>query len=545
VSVLPLFSQSFTGRILSTVIDPAGAVIPAASVRVTSLDTNRTVEVQTNDVGNYAVSNLERGEYQIEVSSPGFKRFVRRGIVLEIQQQAKVDVTLEVGEVSESVEVVGAAPLLETADSTLGKVVDNRRIVSLPLNSRNVYSLLYLTPGVTGSVSTTYSTGYGINGARNSQLDVMVDGVSTAHPTVNGFSGNSTFPPVDAIAEFKVLSTNYGAEFGRSNGGIVNVVYKAGTNEFHGSTLWFLRNSRLDANDFFNNRLGRELGSFKRNQFGAHVTGPIVKDRTFFLANYEGLRQRSFTSTTTTVPTPLQLSGDFTQTFASNGQLIKIFDPYTTGPNPAGGFIRAPFPDNIIPPNMIDPVARNVLKYYPAPNTTGDAVTSQNNYYNSGSRRFDQNQVDARVDDLQSQLLGQFVTGLFDQRRLKFDDSATLQAGEVIVSLGRHLVVMLLSLAIQYAFLNDARFLEHFQGAVNRSQADVRISFFGQRVNPLGVHMVVTLGQHLEQQPALAGHSSAGGLENLRHAFGEGHQRSPLIASDLQFHYNTDCAKVK
>lgn len=393
-----LGAQSFTGRIFGTVSDATGGVIPQAAVTVWETGTNRTLSVVSDANGNYSLNELPRGNYQIEVSVPGFKKFVRRGIILELQEQAKVDVSLEVGEATDSVEVVADAPLLETSSATLGKVVDNRRILALPLNSRNVYTLLFLTPGVSGSVSSTYGTSYGINGARNSMLDVLVDGVSTAHPTVNGFSGNSTFPPVDAVAEFKVLGTNYSAEFGRSNGGVVNVVYKSGTNDFHGSAFWFLRNSVLDANNFFNNRLGRDLGSFKRNQFGAHATGPIVRDRTFFLANFEGLRERSFASTTTTVPTALQRTGDFSQTFASNGQLIQIFDPFTTRPNPSGGHIRDAFAGNLIPADRIDSVALNVLKYYPAPNTQGNPVTNQNNYYNSGSRSFDQNQVDARVD---------------------------------------------------------------------------------------------------------------------------------------------------
>ena len=195
--------QSFTGRIVGTVADSTGGVIASAQVRATELTTNRTHTVTANDAGNYAMSELPRGEYMIEVSAPGFKQFVRRGIVLSIGQQARVDVRLEIGAVTESVEVVADASLLETVDSVLGKVVDNRRITELPLNTRNVFSLLYLTPGVTGSVSTTYGTGYAINGARNSMLDILVDGVSTAHPTVNGFSGNSTFPPVEAIAELK------------------------------------------------------------------------------------------------------------------------------------------------------------------------------------------------------------------------------------------------------------------------------------------------------------------------------------------------------
>ena len=202
------FGQSFTGRLIGTVTDASGGVVAGAEVRINSVATGWSASTTTNEDGNYAFNELVRGDYQVEVSSTGFKQFVRRGIQLSVGQQARVDVRLEVGSVAESVEVTADASLLETVDSVLGKVVDNKRIIELPLNTRNVYSLLYLTPGVTGSVSTTYGTGFGINGARNSMLDILVDGVSTAHPTVNGFSGNSTFPPVEAIAEFKVMGSN-------------------------------------------------------------------------------------------------------------------------------------------------------------------------------------------------------------------------------------------------------------------------------------------------------------------------------------------------
>ena len=389
-------AQSFTGRIVGTVTDPSGAVV-AAAVKVTDIATSRVLTASANADGNYSLNEVPRGEYIIEVSAAGFKQFVRRGVVLSIGQQARIDVRLDVGSLAETVEVREAASLLETVDSVLGKVVDNKRITELPLNSRNVFSLLFLTPGVTGSVSSTYSTGYGINGARNSMLDIMVDGVSTAHPTVNGFSGNSTFPPVEAIAEFKVLGSNYSAEFGRSNGGVVNVVYKSGSNALHGSIFEFLRNSKLDANDFFNNRQGRALGSFKRNQFGAMVNGPIVKNKTFFLGSYEGLRERSFANTTTSVPTTLERAGDFSQTRASNGTVIRVFDPFSTRAQ-GTSFVRDPYPNNIVPASSFDLVARNAMKYFPQPNSVTNAVTNLNNFFNAGSRSFDQDQIDGRVD---------------------------------------------------------------------------------------------------------------------------------------------------
>ncbi len=429
-------AQSFTGRILGSVTDASGGVIAGASIELTEPATNRRLHTTTNQNGYFSLNELPRGEYQLQVSCPGFKQTIRSGILLSVGQQARVDVRMDIGDVTESVEVVADATALETVDSVLGKVVDNRRITELPLNSRNVYSLLFLTPGVTGSVSTTYGTDYGINGARNSMLDVLVDGVSTAHPTVNGFSGNSTFPPVEAIAEFKVMGSNYSAEFGRSNGGIVNVVYKSGGNEQHGSLFWFLRNSILDSNNFFSNRQGVPLGSFRRNQFGGMANGALLRNRTFFLASYEGLRQRSLGNTTTSVPTDLQRAGDFSRTFAANGQLIRIFNPFSTRASSGGGFVRDQFPGNVVPASMIDPVARNVIKYYPQPNTTTNAVTNLNNFFNTGSQAFDQDQFDGRLD--QNLTDTQRLFGRFSWRKNEnappqyFPDDLTIAEGRVI-----------------------------------------------------------------------------------------------------------------
>ena len=226
-----------------------------------------------------------------------------------------MDVVVTVGAVTESVVVSADASLLETASSTIGKVVDNRRIMDLPLNSRNVYSLVYLTPGVSGSIGNNYnSMSYSINGARAGYADTLIDGVTASHPTVQGNSGITVFPSVDAIAEFKVQGATYPAEFGRSAGSVLNVVFKSGANDLHGSAYEFLRNSKLDANEFFNNGRGNPLSSMKRSQFGGMVSGPIRRDRTFFMGSFEGLRQRSFTNTTTTVPRARERQGDFSQT---------------------------------------------------------------------------------------------------------------------------------------------------------------------------------------------------------------------------------------
>lgn len=429
-------AQSFTGSISGTVKDASGAVIPQAVIAVTNMGTNARMEARSDANGNYAVPQLPPGQYKLEVEATGFKRFIREGIVLQVQQQARVDIVLDVGAVTESVMVTANAPLLESNTSSIGRVVDNRRIMNLPLNTRNVYSLIFLTPGAAGSVGNNYnSLSYSINGARATMMDTVIDGVTASHPTVNGYTGISVFPSVDAIEEYKVQASNFSAEFGRSLGSVLNVVYKSGQNDIHGSVYEFLRNSVLDANNFFANLRGQPLSSFKRSQFGGMVSGPIKRDKTFFMVSYEGLRQRSFSSTTATVPTLLERQGDFSQTFASNGQLIRIFDPFTTRPNPSGsGFIRDAFAGNVIPPSRFDRVAVNVMKYYPQPNTPGRPITNRDNYYQTGSRSLDTDNYDFRVDHNISS--SQRFFARYSHRLVK-DVPATLFPKDLAIAEGR------------------------------------------------------------------------------------------------------------
>ncbi len=387
-------AQSFTGSIVGTVKNPEGAVVPNAEITIIHEQTNRTLTVMTNSEGYYASAPLGVGTYRVEAKMSGFRRVFRGGIVLQIQQTAVIDFTLELGAVSEEVEVKAEAPVLESTTTTLGKVVDNRQIGDLPLNTRNVYSLIFLTPGVTGSIGNNYnSLSYSVNGARPTMMDTVIDGVTASFPTVNGFTGISIFPSVDAIQEFKVMGATYPAEFGRSLGSVLNVVFKSGTNQFHGSAYEFLRNSVFDANNFFENRAGRPLGSFKRSQFGGHATGPIIRDKTFFMGSYEGLRARSFASSIRTVPTKEQRNGNFSETFNQAGALIRIFDPFTTP-----GSVRKQFSENKIPKDQIDPVALNILKYFPLPNQPGDQFTNANNYAASGSAQTNLDNYDFRID---------------------------------------------------------------------------------------------------------------------------------------------------
>lgn len=395
-----LSAQSFTATIVGTVKDTSGAVIPGVEVTFVHLQTNRQSMTITSEHGYYVSPPLSVGNYRVEATLPGFKRAVRSGIVLEVQQAAVVDFTLEIGELSDSVEVRANTQMLEPTTSTLGKVVDNRRILELPLNTRNVYTLVALTPGFAGDVGHRYGDmRWAVYGTRTRAMDILIDGLTAAHGTVNGDIGISVFPSVDAIQEFKVMGSNLSAEYGRTMGTVLNVVYKSGTNEFHGSVYNFLRNSVLDANDFFSNLRGRQLGSFKRNQFGGVLGGPIQRNKTFFLVSYEGLRERSFQSRTFTVPTLLERKGDFSRTFNRSGRLVQIFNPFSTKPNPNGrGFVREPFPGNAVPSSLMDPVALSVIKFYPLPNVPGEPFTNRNNYFKTGSLSLDTDNYDFRVD---------------------------------------------------------------------------------------------------------------------------------------------------
>ncbi len=429
-----LFAQTATGSIGGTVTDPAGASVPSASVVVSNVATNETIRVQSSNEGNYFAPLLKPGTYRIEVSVAGFKTFQQDGIVLQVQQQARVDVKLDVGDVTESVSVVADAALLESSSSSVGKVVDNKRILDLPLNTRNVYNLIYLTPGVSGGIGNSHNqVGYSVNGVRGGLFDTLIDGSSAAFPTVNGFHGISVFPSVDAVAEFKVQASNYSAEFGRSNGSVLNLVYKSGTNDFHGSAYEFLRNSVLDSNNYFNNSRGVPLASFKRNQFGGTFSGPIRKDKTFFLVSYESLRERSFRETLTTVPTSEQRRGDFSLTRADAARAITIFDPLSTTTSGAG-LVRSPFPGNIIPTNRLDPVAVNVMSFYPEANQPGLPGSRQQNFYNAGSGSVDTNNYDFRVD--QNLTATQKIFGRFS-RRYSFNGPPQFFPGETGQAEGR------------------------------------------------------------------------------------------------------------
>jgi hypothetical protein len=408
VYAICLLAQAPTAELAGTVRDATGAVISGASVAIVNEDTGIKRQVVTDERGSYTVPLLPPGRYRASIQRTGFRSVERTGLVLHVNETVNVDYALEIGSINETVTVMAEAPLLETSQSSQGAVIDNTKVVNLPLNMRDPFTLAALTPGVQpgGGFFTprvfqeqAFQTNFTVNGGASYQNDILLDGTSN---TVAGHGQLAMTPSVDAIEEFKVETSNYSAEFGRSGGGIVNIVTKSGTNSVKGTVYEFLRNRALDANDFFSNRAGLQRPPFVFNQFGFTVGGPVVlpkvydgHNRTFFFFGYEGARARRASFAAETVPTAAMRLGDFTGLKTPDGQAISIYNPF--GTRAAGsGYVRDPFPGNVIPAAMLDRVAVNASKYYPLPNQATTAVA--NNYLVNASQRNDLDTWQWRVD---------------------------------------------------------------------------------------------------------------------------------------------------
>jgi hypothetical protein len=404
-----LSAQSFTASIRGVVTDNSKSAIPGAKVTVTNVNRNTSQTAVTDGSGRYVITALPPGEYKLAIEASGFARYERSAFQLEVQQQATMDAELSVGTVATAVDVESSAPLLNTTSATLGQVVENKFILSLPLVDRTPLTLVELTPGVTPSnlnPGGQANTNFTANGTRNSTADVLLDGVSVANVEQNSGITNLEYQPsVDAVQEFKVQTNFFSAEFGNTGGAVVNVITKSGTNDLHGTVYEFHRNSALNANDWFANRAGRSIPDFKRNVFGGVVGGPVKipglyngTDKTFFFYDYEGTRRSEATTRTMTVPTALQRMGDFSDTRNSSGQLITVYNPYDTYKDATGKTLRRPFTGNIIPTSMLDPIALNVMKYYPDPTSEGLPFTHANNFFAQGVSVNESDQMDIKLD---------------------------------------------------------------------------------------------------------------------------------------------------
>lgn len=396
------------------VSDASQAVVPGAVVELVNNGTSITNRTRTNGEGYYTFPPTSPGSYTLTVTAPGFKAARVEAIVLEVGQQRVISLTLQPGEVKESITVSEQAPLLEVSRADRGTVVENQFVQSIPLNTRNPLFLLTLTPGVTSgrlagdnTASQSTTNNFRINGGRGGTSEILVDGAANTGTYNNQVSA---IPQVDSIQEFKVNTSPYAPEFGRTGGGLISFVIKSGSNNLHGTAHEFLRNAELDANGFNANRAGQPRRSFKRNQFGGTIGGPVLlpkvyngRNRTFFFFAYEGLRERSLNAYTGTVPTEAERRGDFSASREANGSLIRIFDPRTTRldpDRPAGTtrYIRDLFPGNVVPSNLQGTYAKNTLSYYPMPNQPGQGLSSTNNFFVSAANQLDSDRYDMRLD---------------------------------------------------------------------------------------------------------------------------------------------------
>ena len=416
VGALPCaLGQEFTGSISGLVTDPTGAVVADVAITVTDLRRNVHFKTLSNEQGFYLVSQLPPSLYRVSAEKSGFRRFVLDSFPLSTQQKAAVNITLELGAVTESVQVTATAQLIETNTAALGTVTENKKITDLPLNGRNIHTLVLLTPGVlgwlpTGGVGESYEAAgrYLVNGGRESSTAVRLDGVAVDMTSyIPGLTNYSAVPSVEGVEEFRIQTNSFSAEYGRTGGGLVTMVTKSGTNQLRGTLYEFLRNSRLDSNNFFANAAGRRLGSFKRNEFGANASGPVLfprlydgRNRSFFFASYEGRRVRSGATIMNSLPTELERQGDFSQTLNSAGQVRVVYNPFSTAPDPGrpGQFRRDPFPGNRIPSSLFDPVAANAQKYYPQPNAPGLPFTRQQNFVLLGTAKDRNDRGTLKVD---------------------------------------------------------------------------------------------------------------------------------------------------
>ena len=382
VSGMVCFAQS-SASISGIVTDPQGAVIPQANVTAANLATGVKTTVLTNSAGFYDIPNLPIGGYAITVERTGFSKYMREGVTLSTGEELGLDLRLEIGAVDQTVRVTSEAPAVETRTSDISQLVESKSVEDLPLGNRKTLNVVELSGA---ALFVAYSNN---PGASNPAFSLAGGRTQTQMAWLDGGDGQNVRmgvgqipldPPVEAVAEVKVLSNNYAAEYGGSAGGVVVETTKSGTNQFHGAGYEFLRNNAMDAPGFFapvvnGAKLSPEL---RYNVFGGTLGGPVRHDKTFFFFSYEGQRLRNGGTDVLTVPTAAERTGDFSQFLNAKGQLVAIYDPSSTtlvnGVN-----VRQPFPGNRIPASELDPVGLKMAAYYPLPNQAPSNLAGANN----------------------------------------------------------------------------------------------------------------------------------------------------------------------
>jgi len=390
----PLLAQEFRAGISGIVHDAQGAVIPKVTVEAVNLATNETTRAVTNDSGYYALPVLPLGAYRVTASAGGFKKAVRDNLELRVGDQVQQDFTLDVGAVAEQINVIAEAELLQILPSDKGEVIGLQEVADLPSVGRNPFLLGATAPGVQFDVGAgplsravrpfdagnNVAESMSINGGRLGASDLLLDGLPNTGTETTSPANMGFVPSPDATSQFRIQTSNYDAQYGRTSGGTISVSTKNGTNQFHGVVYEYLRNDVITANTFDQNRIGNRRAAFKQNQPGFELDGPLIiphfyngRNRTFFMYSYEIVRDKIPFPQTSTVPLPDQIRGNFNTTLQTNGQPVIIYDPLTTAQTGANTYTRQPFPGNILPANRMNPVGVKIASFLPAPNQPGQA----------------------------------------------------------------------------------------------------------------------------------------------------------------------------
>jgi carboxypeptidase family protein len=389
-----LFAQATSGVILGRITDPQGAAVPNALITAKNEGTGLVQSTQTSVEGDFTLKNLPVGSYMLTVTKEGFKVISRSKLQLQVDQKMRVDLELSLGEVSDVIDVIGATPILQTQSVETGQVIQSRQIVDLPLLGRDFLNLTYLIPGVVSGAGGN-NVNIAINGQREFANSIMVDGVEV---TANRNNDTGIRPSLESVQEFKALTSAYAPEFGRAAGGVITIQTKSGANQVHGNLYEFLRTNATTARSFFS----PTPSGLKQNNFGGSVGGPIIKDKTFYFASYEGVRARDKWSWLDSVPTANQIK------YLSNGDvdLSGLKDPYTGNQIPifdpafyATNYYSQQFPENVIPADRVSPAGRAVLQnFFPAPNRPGILNGWYSNFISQQRYPSTYDNVDTKID---------------------------------------------------------------------------------------------------------------------------------------------------
>ena len=498
-----LLAQGPTASVTGEVRDPSGALVVSAKITARNTATGVARATTADTAGLFVISALQPGEYAVIVESPGFKREVRSGVILQVDQQARLDFTLQIGSANEAINVTEAAAITETETASTGEVIDNRKVVELPLNGRQFYSLALLSPGAympAENSTVGYRGGFNVAGAGETNNNFSVNGIDNND---SGINGPTFLPSIDSIQEFKLLTGIFPAEYGHSSGSQVIIATKSGTNQFHGTAFEFIRNQLFDAANFFT--AAGQQPSYKRNQFGGTAGGPIQKNRTFFFYSYEGLRLRQQIASLATVPLTPMVNGDFSS-LLTLGKPNQLKNPLT----------GVAIPGDIIPASQISALGKAIAAYYPAPSipTPAGQVPSTNYYFNE-TRRETMNENSLKIDHVFSPK-DSFYGNYNRYNDPSFEPQNTLCGSSTLPGFGCNA-----GLTTQLGSLNETHVISptvvnEFRAGVNRLvqprvQQDVTAAFPGLP----GVFLGYLANNTGVPRTSITGYSTLGGATNL------------------------------